>query len=255
MEDQPTSDIVLHAQGVGRTFGTGDLAVTAISEITFHVRRGEFVALLGASGAGKSTLLHLLGGLDRPTAGTVTIDGQSLGSLNEDQLTLFRRKSMGFVFQSFNLLPTLTVAENIAIPFIIEGRTARDDLDRVQDLVELFGLRGREQRQASQLSVGEQQRVALARAFLTDPSLVVADEPTGNLDSATGLEVLQLLWESCDNFRQTILLATHHPRIAVYADRVFVLSDGRLVDEIVLGRRDAHSDTKPIIDRLQALGL
>lgn len=255
MAGQRSPAAVVDARGLGRTFSSGDAAVAALGNITLHVAEGEFVAVLGASGAGKSTLLHLIGGLDRPTAGWVAIGGRNLAAFNEDQLTVFRRQRLGFVFQSFNLLPSLTVAENIAIPFIIAGRTSQDDLDRIQDLVELFGLRGREQRQASGLSTGEQQRVALARAFVTDPSLIVADEPTGNLDSTTGLEVLQLLWESCDNFKQTILLATHHPRIAVFADRVLVLSDGRLVDEIVLGRRDNHSDPRPIIDRLQALGL
>jgi putative ABC transport system ATP-binding protein len=233
----------------------GGQVIPALRGVTVHVARGEFVAIVGSSGSGKSTLLHLLGGLDRPTKGTVVVDGVTLGGLSERALTEFRSKRIGFVFQFFNLVRSLTVYENVALPFIVGDRTAKQDQDRVSDMLELFGLRGRADRHPANLSAGEQQRVAIARAFVTEPAIVIADEPTGNVDPVTGTEILQLLWESCDNFGQTVVLATHDPQVAAFADRVLFIKDGLLAEELTLGRRDDHRDAGLVLDRLRRLSL
>jgi len=233
----------------------GGQVIPALRGVTVHVARGEFVAVVGSSGSGKSTLLHLLGGLDRPTKGTVVVDGVTLGGLSERALTEFRSKRIGFVFQFFNLVRSLTVYENVALPFIVGDRTAKQDQDRVSDMLELFGLRGRADRHPANLSAGEQQRVAIARAFVTEPAIVIADEPTGNVDPVTGTEILQLLWESCDNFGQTVVLATHDPQVAAFADRVLFIKDGLLAEELTLGRRDDHRDAGLVLDRLRRLSL
>ncbi len=246
---------ILEAHGVEKSYASGDQTVQALKGISLSINRGEFVTVVGHSGAGKSTLLHLLGGLDKPTRGKVVLEGTDLSALSEHELTLFRRHATGFVFQFFNLLPTLDVHENIALPFIIREHNKQEHWERVDDMVELFGLRGRDKRKVTQLSAGEQQRVALAKAFLPEPAIVIADEPTGNLDTMTGLEVLQMLWESCDNQGQTILLVTHDPRVAAFGDRVLFMHDGELADELVLGRRDDHYDARPVIDRLEELGV
>jgi len=247
--------LVLEAKGLGKSFVAAGSTVHALRDVSFKVEEGEFVSIVGPSGAGKSTLLYLLGGLERPTQGTVTVEGKELSKLSERDLTLFRRARTGFVFQLYNLLPTLDVRENIALPFSIAGLDGSDQRDRAEDMIELFGLRGRERHRPNQLSTGEQQRVAIAKGFLTNPAILIADEPTGNVDSSTGIEIIQLLWESCDNFGQTIMLVTHQPRVAAFADRVLFLKDGALVDQLVLGRRDDHHDPGAVIDRLQELGL
>lgn len=247
---------ILEARELTRVYLPGeDNQVRALNGASLSVRKGEFLAIVGHSGSGKSTLLHLLGGLDRPTSGTVSIEGTDLSRLSETELTLFRRRRTGFVFQVFNLLPDLSVRENLAIPYIIAGRQSEEDRDRIEDLIELFGLRGTENRASTQLSTGEQQRIAIARAFLTRPTIIMADEPTGNLDFTTGVEILQLMWESCDNFEQTVLVVSHNPRIGAFADRVLFLSDGVIVDELEQGRHEDHDDTRPILNRLQRLGL
>jgi len=246
---------VLEAADLHKSFQGRDYVVDALRGVSFAVEPGEFVAVLGPSGCGKSTLLHLLGGLDQPTGGQVIIAEKDISLLSDDDLTRFRRTSTGFVFQYLNLLPALNILENLSLPFLIAGRTSSEDHDRAADLLELFGLRGLEQRLPSELSLGEQQRVAIARAFLTEPAIVVADELTGSLDPTTGREILQLLWESCDNFGQTILVTTHDPRVAVFADRVLFMRQGLLVDELALGRREEHDDVAPVADRLQELSL
>jgi putative ABC transport system ATP-binding protein len=246
---------IIEARGLAKTFLDGEEAVQALRGVSLQLETGEFLAVLGPSGAGKTTLLNLIGGLEPVTAGSILIEGVELSGLSDNELTLFRRRRAGFIFQALNLLPNLTVFENTALPFILEGRTAPQDQDRVFDLLELVGLRGREKRKATELSTGEQQRVAVARALLAEPAIVIADEPTGMLDSARGVEILQLLWESCDNFKQTILLVTNHPRIAAFADRVLFLRDGELLDELILGRREDHHDARPILDRFEKLGL
>ena len=166
---------------------------------------------------------------------------------------LFRSARIGFVFQYFNLIGSLTVYENVALPFIVAERNKKEDRDRVADMIELFGLRGRETRSPVTLSAGEQQRIAIARAFLTEPAIVIADEPTGSLDPATGVETLQLLWESCDNFKQTVVLATHDPQSAAFADRILFIKDGVIADEYTPGRREDHRDAGPVLDRLRRL--
>ena len=251
LEPQP----ILRAVDLAKTFTTGGRTITPFYDVSMSILEGEIVAILGTSGSGKSTLLHVLGGVDRPTLGTVEIHGTDLSTLTDTQLTVFRRSATGFVFQHFNLLPMLDVYENIALPFIIDGRDSQQFRERVEDLIELFGLRGREHQSITDLSAGEQQRIAVARAFLTEPSIVIADEPTGSLDALTGSELLQLMWESCDNFHQTILVTTQHPKVAAVADRVLVLNDGIILDEIVLGRRESHADAGPIVRRLEELGL
>jgi putative ABC transport system ATP-binding protein len=199
-------------------------------------------------------MLHLLGGLDRPTSGEVVIDGVNISRLDEEAATLTRREKTGFVFQFFNLIPLLNVAENVALPFLIAGGSQAQHRGRVDELLELVGLAAKAAHRPDQLSAGEQQRVALARALATAPAILLADEPTGNLDYTTGTEILDLLWDSCDRLGQTIVLVTHAAHAAAYADRVLVVQDGAVVEEIELGRRRDH-EARPLITRLAALGL
>jgi putative ABC transport system ATP-binding protein len=244
---------VLEAADLRRTFVDVQQTIEALRGVGLSIAKGEFVALVGSSGSGKSTLLHILGGIDRPTAGSVVIDGTDLAAMPEHDLTSFRSARIGFVFQYFNLIGSLSVYENVALPFIVAERNKKEDRDRVADMIELFGLRGREKRSPVTLSAGEQQRIAIARAFLTEPAIVIADEPTGSLDPATGVETLQLLWESCDNFKQTVVLATHDPQAAAFADRVLFIKDGVIADEYAPGRREEHRDAGPVLDRLRRL--
>jgi putative ABC transport system ATP-binding protein len=211
---------------------------------------------MGPSGSGKSTLLQVLGGLDRPTSGEVTLEGQDLGRLSDDEATRLRRDRTGFVFQSFNLIPLLTVAENVALPFTIAGIDPNrgETKQRIADVLELVDLTGKERHKPDQLSAGEQQRVAIARALVTRPALLFADEPTGNLDYTTGTEILDALWRSCTELGQTIVLVTHDSKAAAYADRVLVVGDGQIRETIALGRRDSH-DAAPLIARIAQLGL
>jgi putative ABC transport system ATP-binding protein len=219
---------LLEAVGLRKRYAMGEVSVEALRGVDFVVKRGEFVAIMGPSGSGKSTLLHLLGGLDDPTEGEVLLAGQPLAQLSDDRLTLIRRRQVGFVFQFFNLLPTLTAAENVALPLLIDGRRLEDHEDRIADLLALVGLADRAGHRPDQLSGGEQQRVAIARAFVTDPEVVLADEPTGNLDSAAGEEILRLLRRMRDEKGQTIVMVTHNEHAAEYADRIVRLRDGHL---------------------------
>ncbi|MEP6807170.1 MAG: ABC transporter ATP-binding protein, partial [Chloroflexota bacterium] len=212
------------------------------------------VAIMGSSGSGKSTMLHLLGGLDRPTSGSVVIDGINVSELSDEDATLTRRAKTGFVFQFFNLISLLNVAENVGLPFLISGDSLAGHRPRIDALLELVGLSDKARHRPDQLSAGEQQRVALARALATEPAIILADEPTGNLDFTTGTEILDLLWDSCDRLGQTIVLVTHDARAAAYADRVMIVRDGIIRDEIELGRRRDH-EARPLITRLAALGL
>jgi putative ABC transport system ATP-binding protein len=245
---------ILEAQDLVKRYPVGDGQVDALRGVSLAVERGEFVAIMGASGSGKSTLLHLLGGLDKPTAGQVVIDGVNISTLDDEQATLTRRDKTGFVFQFFNLIPLLTVRENVALPFLIGGESVHERRQRVDELLAMVGLTGKADHAPDQLSAGEQQRVALARALATEPALLLADEPTGNLDYTSGGEILDLLWRSCVQLGQTIVLVTHDARAAAYADRVLVVRDGEIRDEIDLGRRGDH-DATPLIRRLSALGL
>ncbi len=247
---------ILEASDLIKRYELGASTVDALRGVSLTVAEGEFVALMGPSGSGKSTLLQLLGGLDRPTSGAVTLQGAAISELDDDAATRLRRDRTGFVFQSFNLIPLLDVTENVGLPFTIAGQDpSRGELaERVRDVIELVDLTGKEHHKPDQLSAGEQQRVAVARALVTAPALLFADEPTGNLDYTTGSEILDALWRSCHERHQTIVLVTHDSKAAAYADRVLVISDGRIRDEIELGRRSVH-DATPLIARLAELGL
>jgi putative ABC transport system ATP-binding protein len=245
---------ILEARDLVKHYPMGEGTVEALRGVSLAVEAGELVAIMGASGSGKSTMLHLLGGLDLPTTGEVVIDGISISALDEEGRTLTRREKTGFVFQYFNLIPTLSVAENVGLPFLIAGDALNRHRQRIDELLGLVSLTDKAQHRPDQLSAGEQQRVALARALAAGPAILLADEPTGNLDYTTGAEILDLLWDSADRLGQTIVLVTHDARAAAYADRVLVVRDGAIVDEITLGRRRDH-DPKPLIRRLAELGL
>jgi putative ABC transport system ATP-binding protein len=225
---------VLNASRLRKQYLMGDHQVEALAGVDFIVKKGEFVAIMGPSGSGKSTLLHLLGGLDQPSDGEVTLADHKLSLMNDSQITLVRRHNVGFIFQFFNLLPTLSAEENIALPLIIDGKNLRQYRERIDLLLELVGLSDRRHHKPDQLSGGEQQRVAIARALVTEPAIVLADEPTGNLDSKTGTIIMQLLRRSCDEFGQAIIAVTHDARAAAYADRVVFLRDGSIVKELHL---------------------
>jgi putative ABC transport system ATP-binding protein len=247
---------ILEARSLTKRYKLGDHTIDALRGVTLSVHRGEFLALMGPSGSGKSTLLQLLGGLDRPTTGEVVLDGEVVSRLNDTQATRLRREKTGFVFQFFNLIPLLNVYENVALPYTIAGIDPRsgEAARRIKEVLELVDLVGREGNRPDQLSAGEQQRAALARGLVTGPAILLADEPTGNLDYASGGEILDELWRSCDELGQTIILVTHDARAAAHADRVLVISDGQIRDEIGLGRRK-DSDPTPLIARLAQLGL
>ena len=253
---QPRPRPILEARDLTRSYRLGDTTVDALRGVSLTVHAGEFVALMGPSGSGKSTLLQCLGGLDQPTGGEIVLDGAVVSGLTDDAATTLRREKTGFVFQFFNLIPLLDVTENVALPFTIAGQDPRQPVlaTRIRDVIGLVGLEAKARHKPDQLSAGEQQRVAIARALVHRPALVLADEPTGNLDYTTGGEILGALWRSCVERGQTVVLVTHDSRAAAYADRVLVIADGVIRDEIVLGRR-AVLDATPLIARLAELGL
>jgi putative ABC transport system ATP-binding protein len=229
-----------------RRYGEGPAAVDALAGVSIEIARGQFTAIMGASGSGKSTLMHLMAGLDRPTSGTVTLDGIDIGGLDDRRLTQLRRDNVGFVFQAFNLLPVLTAEENLVLPLTIAGR--KPDRDWLESLVEKVGLAERRTHRPSELSGGQQQRVAVARALVSRPAVVFADEPTGNLDSVASAEVLELLRTAVDEFEQTVVMVTHDATAAAYADRLVVLADGRIA-------RDRSAGTaEEILDVMKAVG-
>ena len=225
---------ILEARGLRKRYEMGQHTVHALGGVDFAVKRGEFIAIMGTSGSGKSTLLHLIGGLDRPSDGEVTLADRRLSVLSDRQATLVRRRNVGFVFQFFNLLPTMTAEENVALPLIIDGQDLRKHQHRIDAVLELVGLADRRDHKPDQLSGGEQQRVSVARALVTEPSIVLADEPTGNLDTKTGRAIMELLRRSCDELGQTMVVVTHDPRAAAFADRVVFLRDGQIVGEVDL---------------------
>jgi putative ABC transport system ATP-binding protein len=230
IEITTTAPAAVSATALTRSYGEGDSAVHALRGVSLEVPAGQFTAVMGPSGSGKSTLMHLMAGLDVPSTGTVCIDGQDITTMSDRQLTRLRRKHIGFIFQSFNLLPTLSAEENIVLPLAIAGR--RPDAQTLETLLARVGLLDRRGHKPSQLSGGQQQRVAVARALITSPTVLFADEPTGNLDSAAGTEVLGLLRDAVDLDGQTTVMVTHDPRAAATADRVLFLADGRIVDDI-----------------------
>jgi putative ABC transport system ATP-binding protein len=243
---------ILETQQVSKQYQMGEVSVDALAGVDFIVEEGEFVAIMGPSGSGKSTLLHLLGGLDGPTEGEVTLGGKRLSKLSDREVTLVRRRNVGFIFQFFNLLPTLSAEENIALPLLIDGQNIKKHQEKIDRLLEIVGLSDRRHHKPDQLSGGQQQRVAIARAFVTDPAIVLADELTGNLDSRTGEEILGLLRRSCDEFGQTIVMVTHDAKAASFADRVVFLMDGRIVDHLKMSG-DQAEDIRQIQRHLRAL--
>ena len=218
---------ILETRDLKKYYGAGDTQVKALDGVNLSVEQGEFVAIVGTSGSGKSTLLHMLGGLDRPTAGTVTVDGQEIFSLKEEALTIFRRRKIGFVFQSYNLVPVLSVWENIILPIQLDGRAVDETF--VREVVTTLGLEQKLDRLPNQLSGGQQQRVAIARALASKPAILLADEPTGNLDSKTSQDVLSLMKVTGQKFGQTMVMITHNEEIAQMADRIVRIEDGRIV--------------------------
>lgn len=218
---------IVTANALKKLYGSGTNIVKALDHVTLEIEHGEFVTIIGTSGSGKSTLLHMLGGLDFPDSGEVIVDGQSLFALSPDELTIFRRRKIGFIFQQFNLIPVLNVYENIVLPIELDGNQV--DEEYVQEIITLLGLKDKVYNLPHQLSGGQQQRVAIARALATKPSIILADEPTGNLDSKTSLDVIGLLKVTSDRFKQTIIMITHNEEIAQMADRTIRIEDGRIV--------------------------
>jgi putative ABC transport system ATP-binding protein len=245
---------VLEASNLSKKYSMGEHAVSALHGVNFMVEEGEFVAIMGPSGSGKSTLLHLIGGLDQPSDGEVMLAGKPLSLLTDKEITLLRRRNVGFVFQFFNLLPTLSTEENILLPVIIDGKDLRHYRERLSTLLELIGLADRRSHKPEQLSGGEQQRVALARALVTEPAILLADEPTGNLDSKTGLVIMDLLRRSCDELGQTTVIVTHDPRAASYANRVVFLKDGGIAHEIHLDLTNpAGVNLRRVLEQMERL--
>ena len=218
---------ILQTKDLKKYYGSGDTQVKALDGVDLSVEQGEFVAIVGTSGSGKSTLLHMLGGLDRPTSGSVTVDGKDIFSLKDEGLTIFRRRKIGFVFQAYNLVPVLSVWENIVLPIQLDGRKV--DREYVREVIGILGLEKKLKSLPNQLSGGQQQRVAIARAMATKPAILLADEPTGNLDSKTSQDVLSLMKVTGQKFAQTMVMITHNEEIAQMADRIVRIEDGRIV--------------------------
>ncbi|WP_438496136.1 ABC transporter ATP-binding protein [Paenibacillus sp. IHBB 3054] len=223
---------ILRCENLTKAYGSGQSLVTALDSVQLSVQKGEFVAIIGASGSGKSTLLHLLGGVDRPTSGTIMIEDRNIAQLNEEELAVFRRRKVGLIYQFYNLIPALSVRKNIVLPMLLDGRPP--DEQRLQDIIRSLGLESRLDHLPGQLSGGQQQRVAIARSLIYRPALLLADEPTGNLDRKNTEETVGLLKLSHRQFNQTVLLITHNEKIALEADRIITLEDGRIVSDEVI---------------------
>lgn len=220
---------ILRVENLSKIYGKGENKVVALDNISFSVEKGEFVAIVGASGSGKSTLLHLIGGVDRPTKGKVFIDGKNIYEMNDDKLAIFRRRQVGIVYQFYNLIPILNVEENITLPLELDNRDV--DKKTLKELLELLGLENRSKHLPNELSGGQQQRVSIGRALITNPAIILADEPTGNLDSKSSDEIVALLKKSHKDYNQTIIMITHNMEIAKEADRIIKIEDGRIVEE------------------------
>ena len=221
---------ILKVENLTKTYGSGENLVHAVDDVSFSVEKGEFFAIVGASGSGKSTLLHLIGGVDRPTSGKIFVDGNDISKMNDDKLAVFRRRQVGIVYQFYNLIPILTVEENITLPCDLDGRGV--DRERLEMILDSFGLRARRKHLPNQLSGGQQQRTSIARALINNPSLVLADEPTGNLDSKSSEEVMSMLKMCNQSYGQTVIMITHNLDIAKQADRIITISDGKIVEEV-----------------------
>ena len=223
---------LLRIEHLTKVYGSGENEVRALDDISFSVPKGQFLAIIGPSGSGKSTLLHILGGVDRPTSGTVWVDGQDVYAQNEEQLAVFRRRQVGLVYQFYNLIPVLNVTENMTLPLRMDGRKV--DPQRLAEMVEILGLQGRERHLPHQLSGGQQQRVSIGRALMNTPAVMLADEPTGNLDSKNSQEIVELLRLSNQKYGQTLIIITHDENIALQADRIIAIEDGRITRDEVL---------------------
>ncbi len=241
---------LIQTEDLTKIYGQGETAVTALDHVNMHVKQGEFVAVMGPSGCGKSTLMHLLGGLDMPSEGRVVIDGVAVDAMDDDHLTELRRRKIGFVFQFFNLIPVLTAAENAALPITLDGAKPAEASSRAAEWLSRFGLGERLSNRPDQLSGGQQQRVAVARALVADPALILADEPTGNLDTRSGDEIAALLREVARKYGRTVIMVTHDPRIAAYADRIVFLKDGKLIDETLL-EREEEKNAKRVANKIK----
>jgi putative ABC transport system ATP-binding protein len=239
--------VVLEAKELRKRYQMGRQFIEALAGVNFKVEKGEFVAIMGPSGSGKSTLLHLLGGLDTPSQGEITLADKQLSELSEKAATLARRHNVGFVFQFFNLLPTLTAEENILLPVIIDGKNPRKYEERLNSMLDLVGLSDRRYHKPDQLSGGEQQRVAIGRALITQPAILLADEPTGNLDTKTGTAIMELLRRSARELEQTVIVVTHDPKAATYANRVVFLRDGNIVTTF------EPPEGMPLVERLRGI--
>ena len=220
---------ILRIENLNKIYGKGDNQVKAVDNVSFSVEKGEFVAIIGASGSGKSTLLHLIGGVDRPTSGKVFIEGKDIYSLNDDNLAIFRRRQIGLIYQFYNLIPVLNVAENITLPTKLDGRDV--DEKRLDELLKTLGLEKRKYNLPNQLSGGQQQRVSTGRAIINEPALMLADEPTGNLDSKASEEIISLLKLSNKKYNQTVIVITHDEKIALEADRIITIDDGKIIKD------------------------
>ena len=243
---------LLDVENLTKIYGKGETAVTALSHVSLSVDAGEFVAVMGPSGCGKSTLLHLVGGLDRPSDGQVVIEGVPLTKLSDEDLTRLRRRKIGFVFQFFNLIPVLTATENAALPITLDGENAAKAKAKAREWLEKVGLGNRLDNRPDQLSGGQQQRVAVARALVADPKLILADEPTGNLDTRSSEEVVTLLRQAADDWGRAVVMVTHDARIASYADRILFMRDGVIVQEARFPIRDDHNADR-VMDLMRQL--
>jgi putative ABC transport system ATP-binding protein len=242
---------IIQTENLTKIYGSGETAVTALDHVNIQVKEGEFVAIMGPSGCGKSTLLHLLGGLDRPSQGNVSIEGTLIADMKDDDLTKLRRRKMGFVFQFFNLIPVLNAVENASLPVTLDGVKPVEAKKRAAEWLTRFGLGDRLASRPDQLSGGQQQRVAVARALVAEPALILADEPTGNLDTRSGDEIASLLRDVTKKYGRTVVMVTHDPRIAAYADRIIFLKDGKIVDETNLERKGG---AQKIADKMKEIG-
>ena len=221
---------ILKVENLTKIYGKGTTKVVALDDVSFSVEKGEFVAIVGASGSGKSTLLHLIGGVDRPTSGKVYIDGKDIYKLNDDKLAIFRRRQVGLIYQFYNLIPILNVEENITLPLDLDGR--KPNKEYLNSLIKLLGLENRKTHLPNELSGGQQQRTSIGRAMITNPTIILADEPTGNLDSKSSDEIVELLKKSNKEYKQTIIMITHNMEIAKCADRIIKIEDGKIVKEM-----------------------
>ena len=223
---------VLEVKELTKKYGEGESEVIALDHVSFSVERGEFVAIIGASGSGKSTLMNMIGGIDHPTSGSIIIDGNEIQSMSEDELAIFRRRNLGIVYQFYNLIPTLTAEENIALPWKLDGR--KENKERLSEIVNMLGLEKRAKHLPGQMSGGQQQRVSIGRALINEPAFILADEPTGNLDSKTSREILDILKFANQKYKQTILLVTHDEKIALQANRIITIGDGKIIKDEVM---------------------